>query len=229
MSVIAVVPARSGSKSIKNKNTLDLCGHPLLAYSIRAALSSERISDVFLSTDSEEYAELGRHYGAKVPFIRPSQLATDVSTDYEWVNHFLCWYLRSNNHLPRLLVHLRPTTPLREPTLIDGAIDTLMAQTAYKCFEIRSDFLVTAFQREHNLDAANMSRHAYPQTFIPNGYVDILDPTFVQENKRIHGERVLSYRTPQVADIDTVEDLEFLEFQCARQQELIDRLFSCLS
>lgn len=239
MVAIAVIPARSGSKSIPGKNVLSLQGRPLLAYSIRAANCSKLIEQVYLSTDSEEYAEIGRSYGAEVPFIRPLEISGDNSTDYEWVSHFLEWYEAQEGSLPDCLVHLRPTTPLRDPDLIDEAIKLFlgnnaatalrsiqtMPQTAYKCFERQDGLLRTAFTRQSNLDQANLGRQAFPPTFNPNGYVDVLRPTFVLDNQSIHGDHVLAFETPGVPDIDTWDDIEFLKFQCQKNATLVEQLF----
>src|SRR5574337_1569785 len=110
-SVIAIIPARSGSESIKDKNLALLGGYPLLAYSIVAVKLSSRIDRVLLSTDSEQYAEIGRRYGAEVPFLRPSVLSTDKSTDREFMVHAMEWVRDHEGHVPEFWMHLRPTTP----------------------------------------------------------------------------------------------------------------------
>ena len=88
-SVVAFIPARSGSKRVPGKNVRPLAGHPLIAYSIAAALDSGIFSAVVVSTDSEEIAEIARHYGADVPFLRPVEFAGDTSPDIEWLEHAL--------------------------------------------------------------------------------------------------------------------------------------------
>ena len=111
---ICIIPARSGSKGIVDKNIINLGGHPLIAWSIKAALKSKLIDEVYVSTDSEDYKQIAIEYGATVPFLRPSNISKDNSTDIEFVQHFLS-YLESVNIFPELLIHLRPTTPLRNP------------------------------------------------------------------------------------------------------------------
>ena len=89
ISSVAFIPARSGSKRVKNKNIKLLDGHPLMAYSIRAAIDSEVFDAVICATDSPEYAEVAKHYGAEVPFLRPSDISGDKSADIDWVKLML--------------------------------------------------------------------------------------------------------------------------------------------
>lgn len=124
---LAIIPARSGSKGLPDKNIRPLCGKPLLAWSIESALNSKYIDEVVVSTDSEVYAEIAREYGAQVPFIRPSQLSTDTTSTFEVLKHCIEFY---QSHLGRefeYVVLLEPTSPLREKGDIDKAIERLVA------------------------------------------------------------------------------------------------------
>ena len=112
--VVALVPARAGSKGVPNKNIRSLAGHPLLAYSVRAGVKAGNIDRVIVSTDSAEYADIAKRYGGEAPFLRPAPLAGDRSSDYEFIAHALDWMQQNEKRLPDLIVHLRPTTPLRE-------------------------------------------------------------------------------------------------------------------
>jgi CMP-N-acetylneuraminic acid synthetase len=118
--MLAIIPARCGSKGVKNKNIKKLAGHPLLAYSIAAAKLA-RIEHIIVSTDSEDYAEIAKNYGAQVPFIRSSQISKDNSTDYEFMYHAMHWVREKKEFLPEYWVHFRPTTPLRNPEIINVA------------------------------------------------------------------------------------------------------------
>src|SRR5918993_1224504 len=89
VSCVALIPARSGSQRVADKNVRLLAGHPLLAYSVATARAAERFARVSVSTDSDEYAAIARHYGAEVPFLRPARLAGDTSPDIEWLEHTL--------------------------------------------------------------------------------------------------------------------------------------------
>jgi len=240
MSVVAVIPARSGSKSIKDKNIVQLGGYPLLAFSIKAALSCNRIDKVYLSTDSEEYAEIGRQFGAEVPFLRPKEAAKDDSTDLEWVQHFLAWHNKEEGSDPEVLVHLRPTTPLRHPEIIATAIDIfredtaatalrsvhLMSQTAYKCFELEEGYLKLMFSEYDSVDGGNRPRAEYPQTYEPNGYVDVLSPSFIRVSGKLHGTKVVGFETTWTPDVDTEQDLELLTLVALQHEHLMQTLFA---
>ena len=95
--VFAIIPARSGSKGVPNKNIRNLKGHSLIEWSIKACQKSRLINEIYLSTDSEEYRKLGISLGAKAPFLRPKEISQDNSTDYEMIKHFLDWLKEKNN------------------------------------------------------------------------------------------------------------------------------------
>lgn len=123
---VAFIPARSGSKRVPNKNIRPLGGHPMLAYSIRSAIESGVFDAVICATDSEEYAEVARHYGAEVPFLRASEISGDKSPDIEWV----VWMLSQLSQAGReyeIFSILRPTSPFRLPETIRRAWSTFTA------------------------------------------------------------------------------------------------------
>jgi len=122
-SIVALIPARSGSKRIANKNIRPLSGHPLMAYTIAAALDSGIFQRVIVSTDSARYAEIAEHYGAEVPFLRPIEYATSYSPDIEWVTHAL----GALDPIPDCFAILRPTAPFRQPETIRRAWEQFRA------------------------------------------------------------------------------------------------------
>jgi CMP-N,N'-diacetyllegionaminic acid synthase len=226
LKIASIIPARSGSKGLPNKNIRNLGDHPLLAWSIQASQKSRYIEVAYLNTDSNLYANIGEGYGARNLFLRPDYLATDTSTDYDFISHFLS-VLSENENLPDILVHLRPTTPFRDPKVIDKAIEIgmqnigkvsairsvhEMPETAYKSFELVQDgFLVTTFSNSADLDFSNSSRQSFPKTFQANGYIDILYPYEITKQKKLHGNRVLSFITQPVIEIDTQEEFKLCE------------------
>lgn len=237
--VISIIPARGGSKGVPKKNIKVLNGVPLIGYSIRVSLLSKIISRTIISTDSEEIASIGRHYRAEVPFLRPSELALDDSTDYEFVAQALDWFRSRESQVPDYLVHLRPTTPLRHPQVVDKAIEMLiadknatalrsaheMAESAYKTFEVENGYFKRVGTGSFDLDEANQARQSFPKTYQANGYVDVLRSSFVLENRKIHGDRVIAYRTPRVTEVDSLEEFEQLEFQIRSDKSKFDTLF----
>jgi N-acylneuraminate cytidylyltransferase len=134
-SIVGFIPARSGSKRIPGKNTRVLRTHPLLAYTVAAALESGVFDDVILSTESDEVASIARHYGAEVPFLRPAELAADHSTDFDWLNYTVARLAQAGRSWDSFSI-LRPTSPFRaadtirrawEQFTIDGTADSLRA------------------------------------------------------------------------------------------------------
>ncbi len=126
-SIVGLIPARSGSKRVPDKNIRLLAGHPLMAYTIAVALESEIFSEVIVSTDSEQYADIARYYGADVPFLRPPELAGDVSPDIEWVEYTLK-RLREIGREYDCFSILRPTNPFRLPDTVQRAWQTFLAE-----------------------------------------------------------------------------------------------------
>jgi len=125
--VVALIPARAGSKRVTDKNIRPLGGYPVLAYTISAALASGVFTDVILSTDSEEYANIGREFGAEVPFLRPNEYAGDVSPDIEWIDYTLR-RLHNEGRAYDCFSILRPTSPFRQPETIQRAWQTFLAE-----------------------------------------------------------------------------------------------------
>lgn len=239
MKIIAVIPARSGSKGVPDKNIKMLVGKPLIAYSISAAIKSKLIDRVIVSTDSDEYASISKDYGAEVPFIRPNEYSGDDSTDYDFVKHLLDWLAKNGGNTPDYIIHLRPTTPLRDPSILDSAIEKFMnngeatslrsahemSETAYKQFELEGKYFKTICTGSFDLDDANNSRQSFPKTYSPNGYVDILRTSHILENHLLHGNRVMGYVTDFAIEVDTIDDFEFLEWRINKSDEIIKKLF----
>lgn len=126
-SVVGLIPARSGSKRVKGKNLRCLAGHPLIAYTVAAALESDIFSAVVVSTDSEQIAEVARYYGAEVPFLRPAEYAGPLSPDIEWVE-FTLKALRAMGREFDCFAILRPTSPFRKGGTIRRAWDEFLSQ-----------------------------------------------------------------------------------------------------
>jgi N-acylneuraminate cytidylyltransferase len=237
--VFAIIPARSGSKGVPNKNAKLLAGHSLIEWSVRACMESELIDQVYVSTDSQAYADRAIGYGAQAPFLRPKEISGDKSSDLEMILHAIDWFTQER-YLPDYLVHIRPTTPLRDPKLINDAIKLFinkkdytalrsvheMSESAYKSLEISTDRILKKIgTNDSSLDSANSARQDFPKTYMANGYVDVLSIPFITQNKLLHGDKVVPFITPEVVEVDTFYDFEHLEFQLARNLHLYDQLW----
>lgn len=236
--VFAIIPARSGSKGVKDKNIKRLHGKSLLEWSINAAKRSNLIDRVFVSTDSSEYAEIAKKHGAEVPFLRPDSISGDAASDLDFVIHAI-----EEFHIlgldPDYLVHIRPTTPLRDPLVIDKAISMFrsnrrfnslrsvhkMSESSYKTLEILNGSLIPlALLGDAEIDS-NAPRQSFPDTYQANGYVDVLDVKFIIENREIHGKKILPFITEPAYEVDSIDDFEYLDYLASKSQELIKKLF----
>jgi N-acylneuraminate cytidylyltransferase len=181
LSCVALIPARAGSKRVPNKNIRLLDGHPLLAYSICAALDSGVFRRVIVSTESPEIAELAKRYGAEVPFLRPAEFAGDKSPDIEWIRHLL-GELAARGEGADCFSILRPTSPFRRPDTIqrawksfiaDGKADSLRA--VEKCTEHPAKMWILEGPRMRpvmpNPDSSGTPWHSTPYQALPPIYV----------------------------------------------------------
>jgi CMP-N,N'-diacetyllegionaminic acid synthase len=237
--VIALIPARAGSKGVPNKNIRPLGNRALIDWSIAACRKTKGIDRTIVSTDSEEYATRCRSLGAEVPFLRPGEISGDRSTDLEFVVHALDW-LAANGGEPDYIVHIRATTPFRSPDLINEAIDAFkasswatalrsvheMSESAYKTFELAPGGELKRVGADSTaLDAANNARQQFPKTYIANGYVDVLSTAFIRRQGLLHGDRVMPFVTPVVTEVDTEDDFALLEYQLSRAPQIATQLF----
>ena len=221
----ALIPARGGSKSIPRKNIRNFANHPLIAYSIAAAKLTPEIDRVIVSTDSEEIADIARHYGAEVPFLRPVAYAGDASPDIDFVRHAIGYFLECEGSCAEYLVHLRPTTPLRLPRIISEGLDLIRstkestslrsghicASPPYKWFKAGEKHYWEPLMQDMTPDDANQPRQDFPDVYVPNGYVDVLKSDFIWENQLMHGTRMLGVLTEEIPDIDTELDMKKLQ------------------
>jgi CMP-N,N'-diacetyllegionaminic acid synthase len=226
--IVSIIPARSGSKGVPGKNIRALGGVPLIGWSIITSKKSIKIDQTIVSTNSFEYAEIAKSFGADVPFLRPENISEDNSPDLDFILHALK-FMEKDKGIPDLVVHLRPTTPFRNPLVVNAAIDFAiknygemtslrsvheMSESAYKLFEMnKKGDLVTVFTRDTNCDQSNSNRQVFPKTYIANGYVDILFPKYILKTGKLHGDRVKPFLTDSTLEVDTEADFEALEFQ----------------
>lgn len=223
MNIIAIIPARSGSKGIKDKNISDVAGFPLLAYSIAAAKLSSKISSVVVSTDSDKYAAIAQSYGAEVPFLRPSVISGDTALDIEYLDFTLRKLNETRNDKIEMAVLLRPTTPIRDPRDIDNAIDMLIeredatavvsvketSECPYKWVKMDDRGIIKSPFNELSTDDVNLPRQTFPKLYIPDGYVDVLRTEEILFNGNVYGENAYAWiNHHEFVDIDVAQDLK---------------------
>lgn len=223
--VLVLIPARGGSKSVPRKNLLNIAGKPLIAYSIGHALQCPLVTRTIVSTDDAEIADVARSFGAEVPFVRPAEFATDAATDLQVFRHALEW-LGDRGYRPDLVVHLRPTGPVRDLRIIEHAItlmlkheeaDSLRAvgtaeQTPYKMWRIDGSYLRPALDLPGFPEAHSMPRQRLPAIYWQNGYVDIVRPRTVLELDSMVGKVVMPFVVEgKIHELDYPEQIPDLE------------------
>jgi len=222
--ILCIIPARSGSKGILNKNIMDFKGQPLMKWSIDQALASKHNMRVIVSTDSMDYAKLAQSFGAEAPFLRPPEISQDLSTDYECFQHAVKWLKDVEGYIPDIIVQLRPTYPTRTVALIDDCIDVflknidtfdslrtvvLYEKSPYKMYRIVSGYLKPMFTHvDGQEEPHNMCRQALPPCYLHNGCVDIFKTSLLRINS-ISGYRIYPYimSSEETYDIDTEKDI----------------------
>ena len=226
--ILAIIPARGGSKSIPRKNIRPFAGHPLLAYSIAAAVQSEMVTRVIVSTDDQEIAAVARAYGAEVPFLRPSELARDETTDLPVFQHALQWLADEEAYRPAMVIQLRPTSPLRPRTCVDDAIAILRehpdadsvrgvvpsGQNPYKMWRLGDEDRMQPLLTNELHEPYNMPRQQLPPTFWQTGHIDVIRAGTILEKHSMSGDIILALRIHRdyTVDIDTTRDWERAEW-----------------
>lgn len=190
--VLAIIPARGGSKGIPRKNIKPFAGYPLIAYSIAAGLQSELTTRVIVSTDDEEIAEVARKWGAQTPFLRPAEFAADNTLDLPVFQHALTWLKKHENYVPDIVVQLRPTSPARPVGMVDEAIRLLMDhpevdsvrgvvpadENPHKMWRIDTETgLMHGLLKVDGIDEPyNAPRQKLPPVYWQTGHIDAIRP-----------------------------------------------------
>lgn len=234
---VAFIPARSGSKRVPNKNIRPLAGHPMLAYSVRAAIDSGVFDRVICATDSEEYAEVAMHYGAEVPFLRAAEISGDKSPDIEWV----VWMLRQLQAAGQdfgIFSILRPTSPFRLPETIrrawqmfieDPAADSLRAiekckQHPGKMWVVRGKRMLPVMPFTHGGTPWHSSQYAaLPEIYAQDASLEIAWSRIALEQNSIAGEAIIPFISQGLEgfDINDPEDWWMAEYLLANKQAVL--------
>jgi CMP-N,N'-diacetyllegionaminic acid synthase len=222
-SIVALIPARAGSKRVPDKNIRPLAGHPLIAYTIAAALQSEVFSAVLVSTDSQLYAEIAKYYGAEVPYLRPAELAGDLSPDIEWVEYTLN-RLRQDGREYDFFSILRPTSPFRLPETIQRAwrafqeeegVDSLRAvekckQHPGKMWIVRGTRMMPLLPLGPPEQPWYSSQYqSLPEVYVQNASLEIAWSRVVFEKKTIAGNVLMPFFTEGYEGFDLNTDYDW--------------------
>lgn len=216
--ILAIIPARGGSKSIPDKNIIDLCGKPLIAYSILAAQKSEYIDDIVVSTDSEKIRCVALKYGASVPFLRPAHLASDTAKTIDCMIYTI-QELNKQGQLYDCVVLLQPTQPLRKNGVIDEAISTLINSTEDSLVSVTTTsehpILMRTITKEGTLRSllpmsSTVRRQDFPTIYKVNGsiYINRINDNF-NSSTSLNDNLLPFFMEEQYSvDIDSYEDLK---------------------
>ena len=222
MNNIAIIPARSGSKGLKNKNIKELNGKPLLAYSIIAAKNSKMFDEIMVSTDSEEYANIAIKYGASVPFLRSAEYSGDTVDSWKVVKEVLEQYLKKGEKFDTICL-LQPTSPLRTSEDIINAYKQLKEKKADAITSVcvvdhsplwtmtlSEDYSLKEFRNNFN----NVPRQKLNQYYRINGAIYVRKIWYIEDNVEIKTfrEYAMIMNRNHSVDIDTHEDFELAEF-----------------
>lgn len=225
--IIAIIPARGGSKGLPGKNIIPLGGKPLIAWSIEAAKKSKLIERVIVTTDDEKIASVVKEYGAEVPFIRPAELAQDDTPPDPVLRHTLQFLEEKEGVEPEIIVWLEPPCPFRTPEEIDAAIEMLQNdpkadslrsviepfQNPFKSWTIEGKYLRPLIEKKGQVLHTG-PRQKTQKVYWQNGALFLLKYDTIMKKGNFFGDNIIPYimKSDRFVDIDKKEDLELAEW-----------------
>ena len=219
--ILAIIPARGGSKGIRRKNLQKLSGKPLIVHTIIAAKKTKSINKIIVSTDDKEIGKISKNNGAEVPFLRPKQISKDTSSIIEVIKHALKFLQENQSYVPDIIILLQPTSPLRTSQLITKTINTLKKSKAtsvitvskitkhpYAAYWLKNDFL-KPFEKNFTKYSR---RQEFPDLFFPTGAVYTFWYDTLKKFNSLYGPKIkpIVVRDEDI-DIDNLRDLFFAE------------------
>lgn len=230
MEILAIIPARGGSKGIPKKNIKIFGGVPLIVHSIKTAQEVGLITRVIVSTDSVEIAKIAKEYGAEIPFMRPASLAEDDTTDLPVFKHCLEWLKLNENYYPDIVIQLRPTSPLRTKKMVEDSIHLLMEnkeadsvrcvcaprQNPYKMWTIKKNGFLAPLIQTDIAEAYNQPHQKLPPVYWQNGYIDCIRYDTIMVKHSMSGDKIIPLILNSNNYIDIDDHLTF---------DLAERLF----
>lgn len=229
--MLAIIPARGGSKGLPGKNIKPLSGIPLICHTINAALEAKSISRVIVSTDDEKIASIAEGCGAEIPFIRPENLAEDNSMVMDAYLHVIDTIADKESKTIDSFVALLPTVPLRLPVDIDNAVNIFNKNDADSVISVTESPVPVQWYRKINnkgvlcdylpdFDAVK-NRQELQSTYIPNGAIYIFRTTILRDFRQYYTDKTYPYIMPKErsADIDEQIDFEWAEFLLSKRAQ----------
>lgn len=222
--ILALIPARGGSKGIPRKNIRSFAGYPLIAWSIAAAKQSGLVTRIIVSTDDDEIAAVAREWGAETPFMRPTELAQDKTLDLPVFEHALKWLAENENYKPDVLIQLRPTSPIRPRDLVDDAVRILLERKDADCVRGvvpagQNPFKMWRFNGEDKpmkplldvdgvAEPYNAPRQILPPVYWQTGHIDAIRASVIHNKHSLTGDKVypLIIDPRYTVDIDNLSD-----------------------
>lgn len=219
MKNLAIIPARSGSKGLKDKNIKELCGKPLIAYTIESAIKSKQFNVVHLSTDSEKYADIAKKYGADVPFLRKIELSGDESVIWDTVEDVLSEYKKIGKEFDSIML-LQPTSPLREENDIIKCFQMLenkenaeaivsvceMEHSPLLCNKLDSSYSMKNFLKK---EVVMCPRQRLPKYYRVNGAIYLLKTEVLKKYATLYDSEIYAYIMEQERSIDIDSEMDF--------------------
>lgn len=227
---IAIIPARSGSKRIPNKNVRLLQGVPLIVYSVRTAAKSGLFDEIIVSTDSNDIAEIAHEAGAKVPSLRPKDISGDSSSDIEWMMHAMQKLIRKSPEEIEFIATLRPTNPLRTADSIAKAMELIkkniwadslralkrVSEHPGKMWIVNESNEALPFmeQSEGTIATYDSPTQTLPKLWVQDASLEVARPNSIISTRSISGNRVISFEMPgyEGFDLNTESDWQYLEY-----------------
>ncbi len=233
---VALIPARSGSKRVPNKNIKPINNHPLIAYTIQSAIQSELFDSIVCATDNQEYANIAKYYGAEVPFLRSESISDDQSPDIDWVE-WIIDKLEGINLNFDIFSILRPTCPFRSSKIIKNAMEIFISDNAdslravQKCkehpgkmWEIQGKRMKPIFDKTIDDTPWHSSQYAaLPEIYTQNASLEIAWVSSMRKHKSISGKEVIPYLSMNLEgfDINTFEDWTLMEIYSKKDPSLL--------
>jgi len=222
LNIVSLIPSRSGSKGLKDKNIKLYKGIPLLAHSINLSLQCKYINETYVSTDSIEYQEIALKYGSKVTPLRPKEISDDLSPDIDAFKHFINMYTEQNR--PDIIIHLRPTYPNRNIEILNKCIEefienydnydslrtvVMIEKTPYKMYYIENNILKPYIKFHPNFsEPFNQARQNFSDTYLHNGCIDIIKTEIILKENLLSGHKIYPFimNNQELDDIDSIND-----------------------